>query len=408
MKHLLRSVAGLLALSACHSQTQPTTANAPAATPPSPAAPPAVAADSPGASYRVYRGLLPGQADSITLHLVSAPQPRYDARGLSRYGSYYGPDGHPYEMQSLSSAPDSVVLTDLSLEHSGPIREGNYAQPVWHLKQQADGSLAGSDASGQPLRLRRVGSPGGLTFAVRCLADSLAAYPQQADSPKARFNLQVLVPMGNPAALAATMLRDLRGDTLDGLAAPTLPALYQQQRDTFYKEYRADIADMLANTPAGERPSLTLNYDDQQSTSVLFHQGSLLSVGFFSYSYSGGAHGSNGTTVASYDLRTGRRLRYDDIFLPTAATQLPTLLAQAVRPLLGLKPTELLEKSLFVAKMPITHNVCLTSGGAIFCYEPYEIASYAQGEVRVFVPLAQLRPLLREGLPLPGPAVALR
>jgi hypothetical protein len=58
--------------------------------------------------------------------------------------------------------------------------------------------------------------------------------------------------------------------------------------------------------------------------------------------------------------------------------------------------------------MPVTRNVFLTAGGVEFIYQPYEIASYAQGEVRVFLPLAQVRALLREGLPLPGNEVAKR
>jgi len=56
-----------------------------------------------------------------------------------------------------------------------------------------------------------------------------------------------------------------------------------------------------------------------------------------------------------------------------------------------------------VKQMPVTHNVFLTNGGAVFTYQPYEIASYAQGELAVFVPLSELRPLLRGGLPLPTP-----
>jgi hypothetical protein len=41
-------------------------------------------------------------------------------------------------------------------------------------------------------------------------------------------------------------------------------------------------------------------------------------------------------------------------------------------------------------------------GGVLFVYTPYEIAAYALGEIKVFVPLAAVRPLLREGLPLPS------
>ena len=44
----------------------------------------------------------------------------------------------------------------------------------------------------------------------------------------------------------------------------------------------------------------------------------------------------------------------------------------------------------------------VTAGGPLFIHQPYKIASYAQGGVRVFLPLAEVWPLLRENLPLPG------
>jgi hypothetical protein len=408
MKRLSSALALALGLAACHSQTSPSATteatNPPAVAPKTPAV-----ADSPGASYRVYRGLLPGQADSITLHLVTAPQPRYDNHGPSSQGSYYGADGHPYELASLPSAPDSLVLNDFSPEHSA---SPTGQVPTWRFKRQADGSLAGTVGT-QAVRLRLAAPAGGISFAVRCFTDSLAAYPKEpATSPKARLYLQALVPTGGPAAVRQTLhnslLRDLRGDTLDSAPVVALDKLFAQQRDTLYRGYREDVAMMLKDTPADERPSAMLNYEEQTSTQVLYQGGNLLSLGFFTYSYSGGAHGINTTFGASYDLRTGRRLRYDDIFRPEAQAQLPALLAPAVRPLVDLKPGEPLDKALFVKQMPVTHNVFLTAGGVEFIYQPYEIAAYAQGEVRVFLPLAQVRALLRDGLPLPDNTVARR
>lgn len=411
MKRLSSACTLLLGLAACHSQTsQPAATEAggtPAATTPA-AAPPV--ADSPGAAYRVYRGQLAGQADSITLHLVTALQPRYDTHGPSSQGSYYGADGHPYQLSSQPSAADSLVLNDYSPEHgAGPTGQA----PTWRLRRQPDGSLAGTVGT-RAVRLRPAAPAGGLGFAVRCLTDSLAAYPQEeATSPKARIYIQALVPTGGPAAvrqvLQNSFLRDLRGDTLDSAPVVALDKLFRQQRDTLFTGYRAEVAEIVKTMPADERPSATLNHEEQTSTQVLYQGGDLLSLGFFTYSYSGGAHGMNTTTGASYDLRTGRRLRYDDIFRPAAQAQLPGLLAQAVRPLVDLKPGEPLDKALFVKQMPVTRNVFLTAGGVEFIYQPYEIASYAQGEVRVFLPLAQVRPLLREGLPLPaGGTVAAR
>ncbi|NML67510.1 DUF3298 and DUF4163 domain-containing protein [Hymenobacter sp. RP-2-7] len=408
----LRWLVALGGLAACQSPTSQSTATTtqpPAAAPAAPTEATAAVASSPGTAYHAYRGQLPGQADSITLHLVTAPA-RFFALGSGpgHRGSYYGADGHPYQLQSqLSTAPDSVVLNDVSPERaSGPRGEA----PVWRLRQQPGGALVGTVA-GRPVRLRLLPAPAGtLTLAVRYFADSLAAFPRQAKSPRARLSWQALVPAGGPAAprqaLQASMLRDLRGDTTDARAPLALPALYKQQRDTFFTDYRAELAATPAPTDTSDTGSYraTLNYEQQTASYVLFRGGDLLSVAYFTYDYSGGAHGNYGTTGASYDLRTGRRLRYDDIFLPSAAPSLPALLATAVRPLVGLKPGEALDKTLFVKRMPITHNVYLTAGGVVFTYQPYEIAAYAQGEVAVFLPLGQVRGLLRQGLPLPSAA----
>ncbi|RZK51266.1 MAG: DUF3298 domain-containing protein, partial [Hymenobacter sp.] len=369
---------------------------------------PAAVASSPGTAYQVYRALLPGQADSITLHLVSAPRSFSDAQTAGRYGSYYGPDGHPYSLMGQpSAAPDSVILFDTSPEKAVSPGGDNL---FWRLRRQPGrGDLAGTVA-GQPVRLRAAApAAGALTFAVRYLADSAAAFPSEAKSPVGRISVQALVPLGGEeqaqTTLEASMLRDLRGDTLAGLPATTLAALYKQQRQQFFQDYRQDATDSRpapADT-AGVGPyGIGMSYEDQTATYVLYQQGHLLSLGFFHYNFSGGAHGNYGLTPASYDLRTGRRLRYADIFRPEAAQQLPALLGQAVRPLVGLQHGEALDKQLLVSKMPVTHHVYLTSSGAVFVYQPYEIASYAQGEIAVFIPLASLRPLLREGLPLPA------
>ncbi len=390
MKYSLWALSGLLGMAACQPQ-----ANQTATTPPPAAKPPATAplASSPGTAYHVYRTLLPGQADSITLHLTTTPY-SYDAPNRSGHlGSYYGANGRPYEVQSQPSTPDSVVLTNIdatSQSHS------------WRLRQQPDGGLAGT-IGGQAVRLVPVpaGSPG---FVVRYFTDSLVAIPQAAKSPRAHLIFQALLPTGGPAAprqtLEEAMLHDLSSDTAGLKAPPTLAALYQQHRTTFFENYRAAVADLPTPTDTADAGSYraSLTYDDQTGSYVLFHRANLLSVGYFTYSYGGGSTASYRATTASYDLRTGRRLRYEDIFRPTAAAQLSALLSRAMRPLLDLQPGE----HLLGEKIPVTHNVFLTTGGAVFTYQNNEIAGYSLGEMRVFIPLAQLRPLLREGLPLPS------
>ncbi len=414
MKRILFAGAGLLGLTACNTQTTPattptqTTKAPPAATP----------ANSPGTDYQIYRTQLPGQADSVTLHLVTAPR-GFDATNTAgRFGSYYGPDGHPYTLQGQpSAAPDSVVLFETSPEKAiDPAGNSLY----WRLRRQPGGDLAGTvGPAAARLRLVRPAA-GALSFVVRYFADSAAAFPREAKSPKAHLSMQALVPVGPPApvrqALTTSLLSGLRGDTIDGIPSVSVATLYKQQRRQYFKYYREDAADSRptpADTAGIGAYAPGLNYESQTATYVLYQQGNLLSLGFFNYDYSGGAHGGYATTGASYDLRTGRRLRYADIFQPTAAAQLPTLLNQAVRQLFHIQPGKPLDDlagngPLSVPVMPVTHNVFLTSGGVVFIYLPYEIASYAQGEIQVFLPLATLRPLLRQGLPLPGSGVATR
>ncbi|MGI4733572.1 MAG: DUF3298 domain-containing protein [Janthinobacterium lividum] len=408
MRSPLFALALLCGLAACQSQTNQTTTTSPSPTPGQAFAGPGQPTNSPGATYQVYRALLPGQADSITLHLVAAPSAFAAGKATAYFGSYYGTNGHPYMLGSQPTTADSVVLFDTSSEQAVSPDSGNRN---WRLHRQPGRSNLAGTVGGQPVRLRLMPPMAGtLTFAVRCFADSAAAFPQEAKSPHGHFSLQALAPLGGAAvvrqALEISLLRDLRGDSLDGLPTLPLPAFYKQQRQAFFQTYREDAADSRpapADT-AGIGPyGPGMRYENQTATYVLYQQGNLLSVGFFHYDFSGGAHGNYGTTAASYDLRTGHRLRYADIFRPTAETQLSALLGRAVRPLVGLAASDPLDKQLFVKEMPVTHNVFLTAGGAVFIYQPYEIAAYAEGEVRVFVPLAALRALLREGLPLPAP-----
>lgn len=402
----------LLALTACPSAQpghSPVTAVAPAA-------PVAAGADFRRPGYAGYRGLVAGAPDSVTLPLTSAPaRPGSSAVGEIR-GTYYGADGEPHELSPLSSArqaaPDSLRL----VYYSPPLLSGSADQQDsrWRLRRQPNGHLTGT-VGGWAARLRPLRPA--LAFSGLSFADSVAAFPGRAHPPYGHVGLQTLVPVGtSPVALAtaANLRRQLRGDSLPNQRVPALPRLWAQQRADFAKMYRGEAAEMAeepAPSPADfEAYQASLRFDSQRNLAVLCQEGHLLSVRLLSYEYSGGAHGSFSSEVRSFDLRTGRALPFDAIFRPEARPQLLSLLDRGVRRTLGLRATEPLREQLLVDKIPVTPNVCLTPGGVLFVYPPYDIAAYALGEVTVFLPLAAVRPLLREGLllPSPGPRVAHR
>lgn len=394
-------------LTACNSGPDKAGTAATSAPETAPTTTPAGPTDTPGTWYRQYRALLPGTPDSVTLHLQNfGATPGEFTHRLA--GFYAGPDGRPWELmgEQNAAAPDSITLHDTS---PGKV-DANFRSPQWRLKRIGT-TLAGT-LDGQPVRLRLVQPPQGVGLSTRAFADSVAprlSHPQ--DSVLGRFRLHALLPGSGPSqrALTASILRDLRGDTLARQAAPTLESYWLAEKEKFAKDYREDVAPLLAESEADTssyRPKAMFNYEAETSTYVLWNAGRLLSLGFLNYSYSGGAHGNYATTVRSYDTRSGQPLTFNDIFRPGAEAQLENLLGQYARPSLGLQPNEPLKKALFRNTLPLTRNVYLTSSGAVFVYAPYEVASYAQGEIRIFVPFSALKPLLQPGLPVGGAEVA--
>lgn len=398
-------LSGLLlgtALTACNSRSDKPVAQMPTATPAAkPAAP--TLTDSPNTWYRQYRGLLPGSPDSVTVHLQLLPSTLEEAANAGLVGFYTTTDGRPHELDgSIPAGTDSLTLYDISSAATG---DGNVS-PVWRLRQQG-ATLVGT-REGRAVWLQLVQPPQGIQLVSRSFAAQVPARPDHPqDTIKGRVALHALVPVSGVAreALAANILRGLRGDTLDTQSVPALDALWKEQLSSFTSDYQQEAGLMLTeleNDTSSYRPFATLRYEDQANTYVLWNEGDLLSIGYFGYYYSGGAHGNYGTTVASYDTRTGRHLRSTDIFRPGTEAQLEKLLGRYARLALGLKPGQPLSNVLFENTLPTTSNVYLTGGGAVFVYAPYEVASFAQGEIRVFVPLSALQPLLQSGLPLGG------
>lgn len=97
------------------------------------------------------------------------------------------------------------------------------------------------------------------------------------------------------------------------------------------------------------------------------------------------AHGMYSTVYINYDLREGRVFTLADILTADALGKLPVLLRQSawrMRNFIG--PTDL-------TALPSGGNFYIDlSGNIVFVYQPYEIASYAQGIIEIPVPAYQL------------------
>ncbi len=375
---------------------------------PAVAAPPAAGAlPLTAAGYHTWRGQWPEAPDSLTLHLIQPGTAAGAAAAANAVASYtLSGAGRSRYLYLLRVTPDTLLL-----EEGVDAQSGGSGSPavVWALVRRG-AHLAGTRA-GRAVVLRAGHPPGSVPLAVHAFADSVLADARLAASARGHLCLVAVLPP-HPARLTAAVRSFIAGDTVPGTAPPpTLPVQWAARQREFQQAYRADVdtAQRLAGDSAAT--ATTLNYAQQTLLRVIWNEAGLLSLGAYAYSYRGGAHGYHATTVASFDPLTGRRLGFDDVFRPGAAAHLGRALDRAARRQFALAPPAPLGGEagaggagqetgpLFVAHIPVTRNMCLTGGGVLFVYHPYEIAAYAYGELELFVPFSELRAVLRPGLP---------
>lgn len=129
----------------------------------------------------------------------------------------------------------------------------------------------------------------------------------------------------------------------------------------------------------------------------------LLSLQKELYTYSAGAaHGLLGTSYYNIDLKTRTVLSEGDLFVDGYQPELAKVLQRCALTTYGCKTVEELEEKIgaYLTDFAPNDNFTLSPEGLIYCYNPYEIAPFAAGTIRVRVPYVELTKLLRPGSPL--------
>jgi Protein of unknown function (DUF3298)/Deacetylase PdaC len=270
-------------------------------------------------------------------------------------------------------------------------------------KMGIDGSFSGvwSDALGKkvfPVKLKPSLQTGLVGFSSLHFKDSLLAQAKFPKGPTAFCEQVWLVPNAPTEAGLKTFLeKEIRmgmvGDSLGGLVE-TPKAAFLNAKKSLFDDFSAFAKEWDS---ADSTQSVSMYMQDESSKMDVFYaDNKLLTLGFMQYSYTGGAHGNYGTTVRSYNLETKKRLELADILKPNYQKKLASALTKSAKRKFGLRPTDNLEGVLFVKIVEPNNNFGLTPKGIFFSYVPYEIASYAQGELQIFVPFAEIRDLIKQ------------
>ncbi|MFC0324036.1 RsiV family protein [Gallibacterium melopsittaci] len=165
--------------------------------------------------------------------------------------------------------------------------------------------------------------------------------------------------------------------------------------DQLKSEYVKNIADLFSDAehaPIGYSFEYQPRFIGQRQQLAMF-------VDYF-YLYSGGAHGIYGTHFSNFDLKEKKLLKLDDILLPNQQLKFNALLRNAYLYYISTveneqdpdKLEQLLKEreSIPGGQLEPTDNFTFTYEGLLLSYLPYELGSYAEGEIQLLIPYSAL------------------
>ena len=230
---------------------------------------------------------------------------------------------------------------------------------------------------------------GTYSFNIASYADSLKAFPKRKDSPQALINYEYLIPS---TATAGEKWLDKQFKAL--LEVPKKAASWsagiQAESKAYLQSYKAEVTELAAD---GDGPDATLNYYKNQALYMQYNGSNYVIIKHFFDSYSGGAHNNYNTAMYCYDVKSQKRLALSDVVQIDSNT-LQKLVEKNFRVQYKVKPNEALTTQLFEDYLKANTNFFFDNTGIAFLYNPYEVASFAQGQIVVSVSYKDLKKYL--------------
>ena len=167
-----------------------------------------------------------------------------------------------------------------------------------------------------------------------------------------------------------------------------------------YLETFEDSVSAETLTFIDESPSM-FTWDYQETNKAIYNEHYLLCMEEYGYSYTGGAHGNYGFSYRVFDLSTGNVLQLHDLFTQEKLSALAAAAERQLRADRGIAADRSLNESgLFIDQLELKEDFFIDQGGIGFLYNPYEIASYADGAITVYLKWEQVRNFIKPVGPL--------
>lgn len=144
-----------------------------------------------------------------------------------------------------------------------------------------------------------------------------------------------------------------------------------------------------------------IGFTYESDYSIKYNSLSFISIQQFVYEYSGGAHGNYGFYSFNIDLSGGELITLKEIIQPDKFSALSEIAVQTL--LHDFDAVTLIDAGLFEDTLSILpeQDYFITADHLVLQFDPYEIASYAMGEIVIKIPFESITDILKPELPFP-------
>ncbi|QNR82790.1 DUF3298 domain-containing protein [Pedobacter riviphilus] len=287
---------------------------------------------------------------------------------------------------------DSIVLTEYSFYES--YFTPDFKSPHLALKWNGNGFSghweSGDKTKKYPIALTEKYPEGSYPFSAGIYKDSIKAFSDQPKSPTAEISFEYLESKSN----------DEYGNWLNSELKKISGVKSQVDRSigfkniaaAYFKDYKTQVAEQQKNGRDNDFQAW-MNYTNNSQQSVNYNDNGYVVIDLLADAYTGGAHGNYSSTMFCLDVMNKKQLALNDIIKIDSNT-LQSILERNLRKEYNIKAKDALSTILFDDFIKPNNNFYFNANGIAFMYNPYEVASYAQGQIVVFIPYSDLKTYL--------------
>ena len=190
------------------------------------------------------------------------------------------------------------------------------------------------------------------------------------------------------------------GDEFIDFSPKEVVEKYSENYLATYKAEEANFKRERENHESGMLKSW-YSYHESSHNQVVYNRNDIISFVNFTESYFGGAHGSHQYINRVIDLKTGRRITENDIFIDGFSDDLAKIIVDEIALANKVEVSDLENIGFFsVNEIYPNQNFYVDDTGITYTFNEYEIAAYVVGPVSVKIPYEKLLLLLRKESPI--------